>query len=47
MRHHYVKTQVRVYHYPDDTLAIFHDPREIGRYNADGTLQREEHKKAA
>jgi hypothetical protein len=36
-RHHYVKTHVRVHHYPDNSLAIFHGPREIGRYHADGT----------
>lgn len=35
-RHHYVKVHVRVHHYPDDSLAIFHGPREIGRYRADG-----------
>jgi hypothetical protein len=47
LRHHYVKAQVRVHQYPDDTLAIFHGPREIGRYHADGTLQHKEHKKSA
>jgi len=47
LRHHYVKAQVRVHQYPDDTLAIFHGPREISRYHADGTLQHKEHKKAA
>jgi len=46
-RHHFVKTQVRVHHYPDGSLAIFHGPREIGRYNQDGTLKREEKKIAA
>ena len=46
-RHHFVKTQVRVHHYPDDTLAIFHGPREIGRYNQDGTPKQEERKIAA
>lgn len=40
-RHHYVKMRVRVHHYPDDSLAIFHGPREIGRYRPDGTLQDE------
>lgn len=40
-RHHFVKTPVRVHHYPDDSLALFHGPREIGRYNADGTLKQE------
>ena len=47
LRHHYVKTQVRVHHYCDDTLAIFHGPRQIGRYHADGTLMQEVQKKAA
>ena len=37
-RHHYVKTHVRVHHYPDDSMAIFHGPREIGRYHAGGAL---------
>jgi len=40
-RHHFVKTQVRVHHYPDGALAIFHGPREIGRYGADGSLKEE------
>jgi hypothetical protein len=40
-RHHYVKTHVRVHHYPDDSMAIFHGPREIGRYHAGGALQGE------
>src|ERR1700722_14062721 len=44
LRHHYVKTQVRVHHYPDDTMAVFHGPREIGRYNQDGTLKQEDKK---
>jgi transposase len=47
LRHHFVKTQVRVHHYPDNTLAIFHGPREIGRYHADGTLKQEKTKIAA
>lgn len=47
LRHHYVKARVRVHHYPDDTLAIFYGPRQIGRYHADGTLMQEEQKKAA
>ncbi len=38
-RHHFVKTQVRVHHYPNDTLALFHGPRKIGRYNKEGALQ--------
>jgi transposase len=47
LRHHYVKAHVRVHHYPDDTLAIFHGPRQIARYHANGTLMQEEQKKAA
>jgi transposase len=47
LRHHYVKTRVRVHQYPDDTMAIFHGPREIGRYHPDGTLQQEDQKQAA
>lgn len=47
LRHHYVKAQVRVHHYPNDTLAIFYGPRQIGRYHADGTPMQQEQKKAA
>ena len=35
-RHHYVKATVRVHEYPDATLALFHGPRCLARYNADG-----------
>ena len=35
-RHHYVKARVRVHEYPDRTLALFHGPRCLSRYNADG-----------
>lgn len=42
LRHHYVKMHVRVLHYPDDTIAICHGPRKIGRYQADGSLQTEQ-----
>ncbi len=45
-RHHFVKTQVRVHQYPDNTLAIFHGPRQIGRYNSNGTQKQEENKNA-
>ena len=34
-RHHYVKARVRVHEYPDRTLALFHGPRCLARYNAD------------
>ena len=36
-RPHYVKARVRVHHYPDGTLALFHGPRCLARYRADGT----------
>lgn len=38
-RHHYVKATVRVHAYPDGTLAIFHGPQRLARYQADGSLQ--------
>lgn len=38
-RCHYVKAKVRVHHYPDQTLAIFHGPRCLARYDAQGTPQ--------
>lgn len=36
-RHHYVKCKVRVHEYPDGSLAIFHGPRCLARYHADGS----------
>lgn len=41
-RHHYVKATVRVHAYPDDTLAVFHGPRCLARYGADGRPARQE-----
>jgi len=46
-RHHYVKCKVRVHDYPDGSLAVFHGPRCLARYDADGAPVREEHKAAA
>jgi transposase len=37
LRHHFVKVRVRVHDYPDGTLAIFHGPRCLARYRADGS----------
>ena len=34
-RHNYVKVKVRVHEYPDGTLAVFHGPRCLARYQAD------------
>jgi len=36
MRAHYVKARVKVRDYPDGTLAIFHGPRCLARYDAQG-----------
>ena len=36
LRHHYVRATVKVRQYPDGTLAIFHGPRCIGRFDARG-----------
>jgi len=36
-RHHYVKANVRVHQYPDGNLAVFHGPRRLARFDADGT----------
>jgi transposase len=41
-RHHYVKATVRVHEYPDGTLAVFHGPRRLASYAADGTPTTEE-----
>lgn len=38
LRHHYVKARVKVRQYPDGRLAVFHGPRCIARYRADGML---------
>ena len=37
-RRHFVKANVRVHEYPDGRLAIFHGPRRLADYEADGTL---------
>ncbi|NOT95230.1 MAG: ISNCY family transposase [Nitrospira sp.] len=38
-RFHYVQVTVRVHEYPDGTLAVFHGPRCLARYCAEGILQ--------
>jgi hypothetical protein len=35
-RAHYVKARVRVHEYPDGALAVFHGPRLLARYDAEG-----------
>lgn len=46
-RCNYVKTKVRVHRYPDSTLAIFHGPRKLANYTAEGTLIMEPNQQAA
>ena len=36
LRHHYVRTKVRVHRYVDATLAVFHGPRKLAAYDATG-----------
>lgn len=36
-RHHYVKCRVRVHEYTDGSMAVFHGPRCLARYRADGS----------
>jgi Winged helix-turn helix len=37
-RYHYVRTQVRVHRYYDATLALFHGPRKLASFDAQGIL---------
>ena len=46
-RHHYVKVTVRVHCYVDGTLGIFHGPRKLAGYDAQGNLPSQELKQAA
>lgn len=46
-RHHYVKCRVRVHEYPDGSLALFHGPRCLARYRADGSPLQQEQAAAA
>lgn len=42
-RFHYVKVLVRVHAYPDASLAVFHGPRCLARYQPDGQLMATDH----
>ena len=46
-RHHYVKAKVRVHEYAGGHLAVFHGPRRLALYNADGTPKGETDREAA
>ena len=47
VRAHYVKARVKVRHYPDGTLAVFHGPRRLAQYDAGGRLIEQTVKAAA
>src|SRR6202051_2495235 len=42
IRAHYVKARVKVHEYPDGTLAVFHGPRLLARYDAAGQALNDE-----
>jgi transposase len=46
-RHHYVKCEVTVHHYPDSSLAIFYGPRRLATYAKNGTIIKEKTMKNA
>lgn len=46
-RHHYVKVTVRVHCYVDGSLGVFHGPRKLAGYDAQGNFLIQELKKAA
>lgn len=46
-RCHYVQARVRVHRYLDGTLAVFHGPRRLARYDAHGKPLGEQEPKAA
>ena len=46
-RCHYVKAKVHVHRYQDGTLAVFHGPRQLAGYDAQGTYKQPEIKDAA
>lgn len=41
-RRHFVKAKLRVHEYGDGALALFHGPRKIAAYTADGALANED-----
>ena len=46
-RAHYVKTKINVHRYEEGTLAIFHGPRCLARYDALGKVPQLKLKRAA
>lgn len=46
-RCHYVRVRVRVHRYMDGSLAVFHGPRRLADYDAQGKLKENKKRKAA
>ncbi len=46
-RCHYVRVKVRVHRYTDGSLAVFHGPRKLADYDAQGKLKEPKKEKAA
>ena len=46
-RCHYVRARVKIHHYRDGSLAIFHGPRKLADYDAKGQLKKTKKEKAA
>lgn len=46
-RCHYIKANVRVHRYLDDSMAVFHGPRRLADYDRDGKPVREEKTKVS
>ncbi len=41
-RYHYIKAKVKVCRHTDGTLSLFHGPRRLARYDAQGQLLQNE-----
>jgi transposase len=41
-RHHFVKATVQLHEYPDGSMALFHGPRRLAGYTANGSLIQED-----
>ncbi len=46
-RCNYIRVKVRVHRYTDGTLSLFHGPRKLAEYDADGNIKVKGKKKAA
>ena len=46
-RYHYIKAKVKVCRHMDGTLSLFHGPRRLARYDAEGQVIQDELSTAA